>query len=173
MFVNTSQQLAEKKLLVLYILDKIQPPLTNSQITQFVLENDMMNYFMLQQFLSELKESGFILEEEKQHTQFITITEKGRSTLNYFINRIPQSQKDEINSLIHEKENVFEEKREIKADYIKLSEEMYMVRLSILDNDLPIIDLKMNVDSSQRAKEMCDNWRANAVSIYHGMLNLL
>ena len=54
MFENSSEELASHKLLILYILNKINMDLTNSQITQVVLETEMMNYFSLQQFLSPL-----------------------------------------------------------------------------------------------------------------------
>lgn len=99
MFVNSSQQLAEKKLLLLYIFEKLEIPITHSQITDFVLENDLMNYFMFQQFFSELQESGFIIEEHKEQQQFI-ITDKGRNTLKYFINRLSREQLEKIDHLL-------------------------------------------------------------------------
>ena len=56
MFENSSEETAYHKLLILYILYKIKMDLTNSQITQVVLETEMMNYFSLQQLLSQLME---------------------------------------------------------------------------------------------------------------------
>ena len=47
MFENSTEELAYHKLLILYILDKINMDLTNSQITQVILETDMMNYLKL------------------------------------------------------------------------------------------------------------------------------
>ena len=46
MFENSTEELAYHKLLILYILDKINMDLTNSQMTQVVLETDIMNYFL-------------------------------------------------------------------------------------------------------------------------------
>lgn len=54
MFENSTEELAYHKLLILYILDKINMDLTNSQMTQVVLETDIMNYFSFQQILSQL-----------------------------------------------------------------------------------------------------------------------
>ena len=48
MFENSSEETAYHKLLILYILYKIKMDLTNSQISQVVLETEMMNYFSLQ-----------------------------------------------------------------------------------------------------------------------------
>ena len=60
MFENSSEELASNKLLILYILNKINMDLTNSQITQVVLDTEVINYFSLQQFLSQLMESKFL-----------------------------------------------------------------------------------------------------------------
>ena len=42
------------KLMVLYMLNKVDFPLTNSQISEFILDREYTNYFHLQQALSEL-----------------------------------------------------------------------------------------------------------------------
>ena len=56
------------KLIILYMLDKVDFPLTNSQISEFILNEGYTTYFKLQQALSELLDSGFI-REESTHTR--------------------------------------------------------------------------------------------------------
>ena len=51
------------KLIILYMLDKVDFPLTNSQISEFVLDKGYTDYFKLQQALSELADGGLILKE--------------------------------------------------------------------------------------------------------------
>ena len=51
------------KLIVLYMLNKVDFPLTNAQISEFILDEGYTTYFKLQQAISELIESGFIREE--------------------------------------------------------------------------------------------------------------
>ena len=48
------------KLIILYMLDKVDFPLTNSQISEFVLDKGYTDYFKLQQALSELADGGLI-----------------------------------------------------------------------------------------------------------------
>ena len=50
------------KLIILYMLDKVDFPLTNSQISEFVLDKGYTDYFKLQQALSELADGGLILK---------------------------------------------------------------------------------------------------------------
>ena len=45
------------KLIILYMLDKVDFPLTNAQISEFILNKGYTTYFKLQQALSELTEA--------------------------------------------------------------------------------------------------------------------
>lgn len=173
MFTNNSQQLAESKLLLLYIFDRFEFPMTNPQVTQFVLENDIMNYFMFQQYLGELKDSKFIFEKEKGGENIFIITEKGRSTLSYFVNRIPNSQIERIDKLLNIQKEKFIMNTEIKADYVKVKDDEYLVRLVVVEKEMPIINLKLSVVTNKQAKQICEKWRTSAPSLYGQIINML
>lgn len=172
MFVNSSQQLAEKKLLLLYIFEKLEIPITHSQITDFVLENDLMNYFMFQQFFSELQESGFIIEEHKEQQQFI-ITDKGRNTLKYFINRLSREQLEKIDHLLSVKKKQLLKRAEVEADYVKLDENDVLVTLKVIERDTPLINISLNVANTKQAKIICQNWKENTQKIYSNLISML
>ena len=61
------------KLIILYMLDKVDFPLTNSQISEFVLDKGYTDYFKLQQALSELADGGLIFSGIKSQSQSRTI----------------------------------------------------------------------------------------------------
>ena len=42
------------KLIILYMLDKISFPLSNAQLSEFILEKEYTDYFTVQSALSEL-----------------------------------------------------------------------------------------------------------------------
>ena len=58
------------KLIILYMLKKVDFPLTNSQISEFVLDEGYTTYFKLQQAISELIASGFVREESTHSRTF-------------------------------------------------------------------------------------------------------
>ena len=65
---ESMSQLAENKLILLYLINKMSMPLSNSEICLFALEKDYMDYFSLQQYLGELVDSEFLeVTKEKQH----------------------------------------------------------------------------------------------------------
>ena len=76
------------KLIILYMLDKVDFPLTNAQISGFILDKGYTTYFKLQQALSELTESGFIREEATHSRTFYHLTEEGEETIHFFRNKI-------------------------------------------------------------------------------------
>ena len=49
------------KLIVLYMLEKVDFPLTTSQISEFILDKGYTTYFKLQETLSEMVESGLLV----------------------------------------------------------------------------------------------------------------
>ena len=49
------------KLTILNMLDKVDFPLTNTQISNFFLEQDYTDYFRVQQVLSDLEDASLIL----------------------------------------------------------------------------------------------------------------
>lgn len=173
MFNNTPQQLAEDKLLLLYILDSVEFPIPNSQIIQFMLENDIMNYFVLQQYLGELKDSKFIIEKPKDNEHMFIITDRGKKTLSYFVDRIPKSQIKKIDNLLNIQKKEFIKNTQVQSDYIKIKDEEYLVKLDVIEKDIPIINLKLSVANNKQAKQICKKWREDAPSLYGQIINLL
>ena len=72
------------KLIILYMLKKVAFPLTNAQISEFVLDQEYTTYFTLQQAISELVEAGLIRMETIRNTSQYYLTEDGDMTLGYF-----------------------------------------------------------------------------------------
>ena len=62
----SQKKLAENKLIILHLLQKMGIALSNSEICQFLLEKNYMDYFSVQQYLSELEAS---LGGKKQGTE--------------------------------------------------------------------------------------------------------
>ena len=51
------------KLIILYMLDKVNFPLSNAQLSEFILEKEYTDYFTVQQAISELVETKLIRVE--------------------------------------------------------------------------------------------------------------
>lgn len=94
-------ELADNKLLLLYIFNRIKYPVSNLKITQIILENGFMNYFTFQQYLSDLVNSNFLDMTEKEGKQRIFITELGIEVLNMFENRLTSIKKEKADKYLN------------------------------------------------------------------------
>ena len=90
------------KLIVLYMLDRVNSPMTNAQISQFMLEKGYTNYFTLQGVLNTLIEDGFITVEAYHSSTHYNITESGKETVNFFKYKISPSIISDINLFLSE-----------------------------------------------------------------------
>ncbi|CEI71705.1 MULTISPECIES: DUF4364 family protein [Romboutsia] len=173
MFENSSEELASHKLLILYILNKINMDLTNSQITQVILETETMNYFSLQQFLSQLMESKFLVTYEDSGKEYYSLTQKGLEILEYFLSRIPEDTAKKIDEyIINNKENLLSD-TQVKSSFVKQSDHEFIVNLRVIENQSNLIDLNLNVSSEKQAKLICNNWKKNASYMYAEVIDLL
>ena len=164
-------ELAENKLILLYIIRKINLPVSRSNITQIVLENNLLNYFQLQQYLSELIEGEFINDTKQNNSHIMTLTEKGSYTLNFFVNRIPEKKLEIINKYL--KEHTISDKNDFEAlsNYIPLGNK-YMVNLKFIKNEDMLMELNLIANSGVEAERICSIWKSNPEEIYGKISNM-
>lgn len=84
----------------MHMLNKVEFPLTNSQISQFFLENEYTNYFTVQKSLSELIEDGFVFLNVNRNTSYYHLTSEGRESLKFFENKIPNPIVDDVDMFL-------------------------------------------------------------------------
>ncbi len=173
MFVDNSKELAQNKLLILYILDNADIPMNNSEITQFLLENNYMNYFLAQQFISELVSSKFIEFSTKDGQEYYHLSNAGKDTLSFFNDRIPQTLKEEVNNKFQKKKEEMVKESQIIGNYYKKSESEYIVNLKVIEKDINLFSMSLNVVSNKQAKMICNNWKKNPHEIYKKIIDLL
>jgi predicted transcriptional regulator len=169
---NDMSDLAESKLLILYIFDKVDMPLSNSTITQIVLENNLINYFLLQQYLSELIKNAFLVDIKDERLHMLTLSESGKSTLHFFINRIPEKKKKFIDEYILN--NIVNIRKEIQiiAEYVPTTGDKYMVSMKLLNGTDVLVDLKLPAFSNNEAKSICSRWKDESEEIYNKILEM-
>ncbi len=158
------------KLIILYMLNKIDFPLTNSQISEFILNEGYTNYFTLQQTISELSESGFIHEEATHSRTFYHLTEEGEQTLKFFKNDISPAIQDDIDTFLMKKKYELRNEVSVKADYYQNSSNEYSVRCQVLEQGTAIIDLTLTAPTETQAQTMANNWSKKNQEIYASIM---
>lgn len=158
------------KLIILYMLNKVDFPLTNSQISEFILNEGYTNYFTVQQTISELVESGFVREESTHSRTFYHLTEEGSQTLKFFKNDISAAILNDIDSFLTKKKYELKNEVSVKSDYYQNSNGEYAVRCQVFEQGSALIDLTITAPSESEAQTMANNWGKKNQEIYAAIM---
>lgn len=173
MFDENSTEVVESKLLILYILDRVEKPMTNSEITQFILENNYMNYFMVQQFLSELVNSKFMEFSTKDGNEYYHLSRAGRESLNFFNDRIPAGTKVAVDRSCEKKKKDLIKESQVIANYFMKNDTEYVIILKVVEKDIVLFSLSLNVPSEEQAKLICNKWKSKSDQVYKNIVDIL
>ena len=154
------------KLIILYMLNKVDFPRTNSQISEFILDEGYTTYFKLQQAISELIGSGFIHEESTHSRTFYHLTEEGAQTIHFFKNDISPAIQEDIDTFLKEKQYELKNEVAVKSDYYRNSNMEYSVRCQVIEQDTPLIDLTLSVPTQAEAETIANNWAKKNQEVY-------
>lgn len=162
------------KLIILYMLDKVDFPLTNGQISEFILDKGYTNYFKLQQTISEMVDAHFIHEEITHNRTLYHLTEEGRETIHFFNNKLSSAIKDDIDAFFHEHKYELKNEVAVKADYFPTANQEFSVRCQVIENHMSLVDLTLTVPTEHEAEIIANNWRHRSEDIYAFLMkNLL
>ena len=170
---ETSAELAENKLLVLYTLQRLNRLISNAQLTEILLQNNLINYFTLQQCISELDNSNFIHYDKVNEKSLLEITKEGENVLSFFKDRIPPAKIDIINEYIKEKLESIKKELTIQGDYTPVDNGTFIVELKAFEESSLLMNLKLSVPNKKQAVSLCTRWKDDPSKIYNSIINLL
>lgn len=170
---SDDETLAENKVLILYILNKVGKSISNDSLLNLVLAVTDMNYFYFQQFLLDLLEKKYITSYEKDEHTFYEITDFGKETLNLTQDIVPGIIKLRVDSNFKEEMDNFENKHSIVAEYIPKNENYFDISCKIVEKNETIFEVKTFAGSAKQAKDIVDNWNNHADELYPDILKIL
>lgn len=161
------------KLIVLYMLNRVNFAMTTAQVCDFILEKDYMDFLTFRQVLSELTEAKMISQKTIRNRTQLSITEDGRNTLGFFENRISEAIKEDINSYFREKEYTLRNELSIVGDYYRSTSGEYEAHLTATDRGIRLVDITLSVPTEEIASGICDNWQKKNQEIYQFLVQQL
>lgn len=161
------------KLIILYMLEQVDFPLTTAHISDFILEQGYTNYLTLQQAISELTDAGLINSQTIRNRTRLTNTKEGTETLRFFGNRISDAIREDIARYFAENEIEIRSEVNISADYYKSTSGEFEIRMVARDRETLLVDLTLSVPEESMAQQMCDNWEKKSQEIYQYLMDQL
>ncbi len=165
-FPMNTEMLMLYKLMILYILDRIDFSMTSAQLTEFFIGHNYTDYITLQETISDLVADGFIEQENKRNRTLYRITQSGGEALSFFFKDISLSVRQDIDHYLYDQRYQLKDEQSTPADYYELKHNEFLAECKILDRDSTILNLQLSVPSEADAEKVCNNWRENSSEIY-------
>lgn len=157
------------KLMILYMLDRVDFPLTESQISQFILDKGYTNYFNLQIAMKELIEIDFIRPTQERNHALYEITEQGKEAIELFEFKISDPVKLDILNYLKEQKIELRNESAISSDYYPSNNE-YIAQCSIKERNQTLLEIKIAVPTQEQAIHICDSWKEKSEEIYQYLI---
>ena len=181
MDLNSSDSLAQDKVLILYVLNNMKYDITESNLFKLISPINNMNYFYFKQILTDLVDSKLVgsytkdeQDEENDNKQTIyKITSDGKNSLDLTIDILPGLVKLKADTVFKNEINNIIDEASIVTEYVPENEQSYTVKCKIIENNKPIFEVRTFAGSNEQAKFIADNWKKNAYVLYPKILDLL
>ena len=161
------------KLIVLYMLQNADDTLTNSQISEFILDKGYTNYFTVQRAFHELEEENMLRVKQIRNMSHYALSDEGSEAIEMFEYQIPNSIKEDIAQFLKEKEYELRKEASVTADFYPSKGDEYTVNLKIREKENLLLEINLNVVSRDQAVYICDHWEKKHSDVYSMLIEKL
>lgn len=161
------------RVMILFMLNRVEYPLTNTQITNLILDKEYTDYFQVQQTLADLLASELITAESTHSNTRYRITDAGMETLRYFEDKVSEDIKKEIVAYFRKHNYDLKAESTVFADYYKAAGGGYAARCQVRGEKNSVIDLTLGVGTKEQAEAICRNWKKESTDVYALLMDLL
>lgn len=172
---DNATTLAENKVLILYILDKIQNGLLEDGLYKIIASVNDVNYFYFKEVLTDLLDSKLvgIFTKDEEEESVLKITSEGKNALSLTIDVLPGILKLRADNVFKKEFTSINNETSIVAEFIPRNENDYIIKCRVIEKNETIFEVKTFAGSRERAKKIVENWNKNASKIYPKVLDLL
>lgn len=151
------------KVLILFILARIETPLDVDEIYEVAYQDESLNYFMLANCLHELKLTGHVTTEDGTH---YTITAKGKKQGSYVEDSLALPVVEKVSVSIQAKIDQIRRDSLLKTQVHQDENGVWIATLHYRDNELPLMSISLFAPNREHAYAMAENMRKHNTLIY-------
>lgn len=170
-----SDSLMLNKLIILYILDRVELPISNAELTRIILEKQYASFIEIVQALDDLVEDTYIEIIGQGNSHQYKITPEGAEVLSYFLKDISVPLRDEIDEFLLKEQHHL---RDLAASTSAYSETgmnagEYLVDLKVVERGSELVRINLLVYSEEEAETVCNRWREANTDVYEYLIQRL
>ena len=161
------------KLATLYMLSKIDVPISTNRLSLFLLQNNYTDYFTFQQGLGELINDKWVDTTEVHGKTLYLITDDGRKALDLLKNEISENMKTDIEEYIKANKFTIHEDFSVQSKCYQFNLNHYISNLSIKENDKLLLEINISSATEEAAEKICTNWKKSSEDVYPLLVQML
>ena len=170
--MKSNRIMAENRLIILYLLYQMDMPLSWNHLHDFSV-NDYMDYIEFQTYITDMEQNGILETNKENNNVYYNLSDEGEKTVHSFSKLIPESKRNSIIAYVRKNRKDIKKEYEVSANYFMHSEDEYVVKCSIIENDLTLMELNVTVVTKEMAKQIRKTWKENVGTIYNDILKSL
>lgn len=161
------------KLMILYMLDKVDFSLSNAAVSGFFFETGYADFATVQQAIGILQDDGLIDAKSGRSGTGYAPTAQGREMFAYFGGKIPDEIRHEIDAYLTSRRYELKQSANVVSEFYRNTSGEYSVRCSVTENNASLIELTLAVPDEDVADAMCGKWKAKSQEIYEFIMKTL
>jgi len=166
----------EKKLILLFIFERMEFPLTEASIGEIIVANDSwMNYMDFRDALYTLISQKFIQRSSAGSDTLFAMTMAGKAALGHFYTKIPASIREEVTAFAAQHKQRFKRNQEYTYDYFKNQDGSHTVLMKVREqvSSDNILEVRLKVENRTSAVRAAARWKERAPIVYEALQNIL
>ena len=171
--MEQNQKLAEDKVLILYLLNKINNEIKNDNLYNIVSLSEDINYFYYQELITDLKNNNLIIFISQDDCNLLKLSSEGKQAYELTKSLLPGLLKLKADTVLKEQIPNIEEESSVISEFIPKDENNYTIKCKVIEKNETIFEISLYAGSRENAKQIADNWKNNANSIYPIVIDLL
>lgn len=157
------------RLMLMYAAKMYNKPITNAVLTQFITENNEVNFFELQYNLYELVKLGEFYGFKENNEYLYVLTNDGKDDIDCFHFKIPLVIKKKIEESVNKKLKSEEPVTDVISDFTPVGNE-FLTSMKVLENGIEQFGINILIPNRQVAPAVCTYLKNNAARLYQ-MIN--
>lgn len=158
----------EIKILIGYLLSRLDTPLTKEQLNEVICGEDLANYFLMSQALGELAENGNVFIKDNK----IYITDKGKKNSETLEHDIPYTVREKAFNAAVRLQTRLRRERENKIQIDRV-EKGCNVTISVLDAEEELMSVKLFVADYEQALAVKEKFLDDPAGVYSNIVSAL
>lgn len=153
------------RILLCYLLDKLEKPITPVQLYDIVVGNEIVNYFYFTEALNDLTKNNTITAQKIDGVEYYVLSPKGKCGTEEFKQYVPKSFRDRVLKEALKYFAKLKQQNEVQCEITELKHGFY-VEFKILDENDNLIEMKLFAPDKEQAKIIKHQIMLNPTDFY-------